>query len=551
MDRARVSSRRVDCFHSGVDAEGDAVDDQARLIRSLTDPRLYEPSCTGVRVIETHISFVLLTGHYAYKIKKAVDLGFLDFTTLPVRHFYCQRELELNRRLAPSIYLRVVAITGTIDRPSIGGDGPAIEYAVQMREFPQDGLLARVLERGDLTAAHIDVLASIVAAFHTSAPAAATDSRFGSAAEILDLAIANFTELAPLVEDDEGRRTIASLRRWSEQEHEHARRTRLFEARQRAGFVRECHGDLHLGNIALVDGEVTIFDCIEFNEDMRWGDVMADVAFLVMDMQDRGRPDFAARFLNAYLERTGDYEGVPVLRFYVVYRAMVRAKVAYMRASQTPEPDAREAKAAEGREYLRLASRCTTPSTPGIVITHGPTGAGKTTGSQGFIESIDTIRIRTDVERKRLHGLMAQARSGSALNAGLYSAAETERTYARLAELARAVVTGGYPVVVDGTFLRRRDRDRFRRLADELDVPFAIADFVAPADTLRARVRRRRETAADASEADIRVLEHQLQSAEPLTASERELTVTCSADANPAKTARLLAVRWSALRHSA
>jgi len=505
------------------------ADEQARLIRSLSDPALHGPSCTAVRVIETHISYVLLTGRYAYKIKKAVDLGFLDFTTLSGRHFYCDRELELNRRLAPEIYLEVVAITGTADAPRFGGDGPALEYAVKMLEFPQDALLTRVLARGVLTAAHVDTLACTVAAFHASAARARWDSRFGSADEILELAIENFTEIEPLLEHDTDRREVAALRLWTEREH--AVRASRFTQRQRGGFVRECHGDLHLGNIALVDGNVTIFDCIEFSDDMRWSDVMADVAFLVMDLQDRGRLDFASRFLNAYLERTGDYDGLQLLRFYVVYRALVRAKVACMRARQTAEPEARRAKIAEYREYLRLAKRCAESTTRGIVITRGPTGSGKTTRSQALVELAGAIRIRTDVERKRLHGQTPLSRSGSAVNAGLYSAAETDRTYSFVAGLTRTVAGAGYPVVVDGTFLQRRQRQQFRALAADLDVPFVIVDFVAPVDTLRTRVRERQEAGLDASEADLRVLEHQLQVAEPIAPDERALTVTCDGEA--------------------
>jgi uncharacterized protein len=502
---------------------------QIRLIRSLSDTALYGPSCTEVRVIETHISYVLLTGSFAYKIKKAVDLGFLDFTTLDARRFYCDRGLELNRRLAPTIYLEVVAITGTADTPRIGGDGPAIEYAVKMREFPQDALLTRVLARGELTAAHVDTLAATVAAFHTSSARAQSDSRFGSADKILELSVENFTEIEPLLEEDGDRGEAAALRRWTEREH--ASRSALFTERQRDGFIRECHGDLHLGNIAVVDGHVTIFDCIEFNDDMRWSDVMADVAFLVMDLRDRGRSDAAARFLNAYLEQTGDYDGVQLLRYYVVYRAMVRAKVACMRASQTHEPEARLARIAEYREYLKLATRSAESTPGGIVVTRGPTGSGKTRRSQALVELVGAIRIRTDVERKRLHRLTPQSRSGSPLNAGLYSAAETDRTYVHVGDLARTVAGAGYAVVVDGTFLLRPHRELFRALAVDLRVPFVIVDFVAPVEVLRTRVQERHQAGLDASEADTRVLEHQLQAAEPLAADERALTVTCDAEA--------------------
>jgi predicted kinase len=258
---------------------------------------------------------------------------------------------------------------------------------------------------------------------------------------------------------------------------------------------------------------------------------MGDVGFLVMDLQDRGRSDFASRFLNAYLELTGDYGGVQILRFYVVYRAMVRAKVACMRARQTHDTDAHNAKIAEYREYLKLATRAAESGTMGIVITRGPTGSGKTTRSQALVELLGAIRIRTDVERKRLHGLTPQSRSGSALNTGLYSRAETERTYTQIARVTRTLAGARYPVVVDGTFLQRHQRKEFRALAADLKVPFVIVDFVAPIDVLRTRVQERHEAGADASEADIHVLEHQLRVADPITPDERTVTVTFDAGA--------------------
>jgi aminoglycoside phosphotransferase family enzyme/predicted kinase len=506
------------------------VDEQVRLIRLLTDPTLHGPWCANVRVVETHISYVLLTGRYAYKIKKPVDLGFLDFTTLDARRFYCDRELTLNRRHAPTIYLDVVAITGTVDHPCIGGDGPALEYAVRMREFPQDALLTQVLARGELTASHVDQLAATVADFHGSAVAADASSDFGSATEVLDLAIENFTEIVPLLHDASDLRDIAALRQWTEQEH--ARRAALFTDRQRGGFVRDCHGDLHLGNIALIDGQVTIFDCIEFNDHMRWSDVMADVAFVVMDLHDRGRPDLASRFLSAYLELTGDYEGVAVLRFYVVFRAMVRAKVACMRARQTNDAAARIGQIAEYRQYLKLATVCSRSSAPGIVITHGFSGSGKTKHSECLVERAGAVRIRTDVERKRRHGLPPGSRSGSALNTGLYAAAETDRTYLAVARFTRAVAGAGYPVVVDATFLQRHRREQFRTLSEELGVPFVIVDLVAPVETLRARVQKRDRLAHDASEADVHILEDQLRTAEPLTPEEVALAVTINTEAS-------------------
>ena len=305
-------------------------------------PAIFGRECVRVTVLETHISYVLLTGKHAYKIKKSVNLGFLDFTTLAARRFYCEQELRLNRRLAPALYLDVVAITGTIDAPVLGGDGPVLEYAVKMHEFSQEALASQLLSRNELAAADIDVLAAKVAAFHATIEVAAPDSAFGRPDDILRIALQNFARIRPLLATPADRAELDALALWAEREHQ-VRQT-AFHERQRGGFVRECHGDLHLGNIARIDGEITIFDCIEFNDAMRWIDVMSEVAFTVMDLQDRGRGDLGQRFLNAYLEITGDYAGLSVLRFYLAYRAMVRAMVARLRAVQHGAGNARRSR---------------------------------------------------------------------------------------------------------------------------------------------------------------------------------------------------------------
>jgi aminoglycoside phosphotransferase family enzyme/predicted kinase len=461
------------------------MDEQRRLVSSL-----------GFSVIETHISYVLFDRGTAYKIKKAVRLPFLDFTTLDKRGFYCREELRLNARLAPSIYRDVVAITGTPDAPVIGGSGPAIEYAVRMREFDQNGLLSRVIARDELTTARVDALAAAVADVHRRAPRAAAEAPYGRPEDILGDARANFA----------GMDGVDALRDWTEAEG--ARCTGAFLARRQQGFVRECHGDLHLGNIALVDGEVTLFDCIEFNPTMRWIDVMSDVAFLVMDLLDHRRPDLAARFLNAYLERTGDYDGLAVLRFYTVYRAMVRAKVASI-----AQDDATRC------GYVELATHEIAPRRPSLVITHGVAGSGKSTRAQALVDA-GAIAIRSDVERKRLRGLPADARTASATEGGIYTEDASRDTYTRLAALARTVVEAGYTVVVDATFLKRQQRDLLRGVAGNLGVPFLIAECSAPVAALEERVARRLDAGRDASEATLEVLTRQLATQEPLAADE-------------------------------
>ncbi|MEO5784148.1 MAG: AAA family ATPase [Casimicrobiaceae bacterium] len=483
---------------------------------------------TPARVLETHISYVLLTGTHAYKIKKAVRLGFLDFTTLAKRRHYCEEELRLNRRLAPGFYLDVVAITGTAGHPQIGGAGPVLEYAVKMLEFPQEALLGDVLAHGALTADHIDRLAAIVAAFHARAAVAAPDMPFGDPEGIQRLALANFSEIRPLLEGREEQDAIEALESWTRREY--ASRHQIFAGRRQAGFVRECHGDLHLGNIALVDGELVIFDCIEFNEQMRWIDVMSEIAFTVMDLTHGGRPAFAHRFLSAYLECTGDYSSVGVLRYYLVYRAMVRAKVACLRAAARPAEAGNATARREVRDYVRLAGTCAAYSRPALVITHGFAGCGKSTLSQALLERIGAVRIRTDVERKRLHGLRAHDSSGSGIGGRLYAAEATRATYDHVATLARAVIDAGRNAIVDATFLQRWQRDAFRTFAAQLRVPFAIVDIPVPEAALRERLAQRARRGTDVSEADIAVLDYQLRTAEPLTADEQGDVVQVDGD---------------------
>jgi aminoglycoside phosphotransferase family enzyme/predicted kinase len=523
-----------------------AADDQRRLVAALRDPAVHGAGVARVDLIETHISDVLLTGTFAYKLRKPVDLGFVDFTTLELRRRFCEQELALNRRLAPELYLDVVAITGTPDRPVLGGDGPAIEYAVKMREFPQDALASRALERGELGTAEVDALAAIVAAFHGRVGVAPPDGAFGAPAEVLRAALDNFAQLDPLCDDPGERAELRALRDWTVAEH--ARRADAFARRLRDGFVRECHGDLHLGNIALVDGALAVFDCIEFSERLRWIDVMSEVAFTAMDLVDRKRPDLAWRYVNRWLEITGDYAGVAVLRFYLAYRAMVRAKVTRLRTAQLAPGTPHGALDAEHMGYVDLARAFASPPRPALVVTHGLSGSGKTAVTQAFVERAGAIRVRTDIERQRLLGVGGAARGGSAIGAGLYTAEATRATYARALALAAAIVQAGHVAVVAGTFRLRAQRDRARETAAKAGVPFAILDFVAPDAMLRARVVARAREGTDASEADLDVLAHQQAAHEPLGDDERAAVVAWDAAA-PLGRAREPAA-WQALERA-
>ncbi len=503
---------------------------RAELVDALCSPAALGHPIEMPRVVETHISYVLLTGSYAYKLKKAVDLGFLDFSTLALRKHFCEEELRLNRRLAPELYLEVVPICGSEQAPVVGGPGPAIEYAVKMRQFDGRQEVDRLLAAGAVGAAHIDRLAADLAAFHDGVDVAAADSPFGERDSLRQQVMDNFEQSAPCKQRLEHPDVLGRLRAWTETSlGDNAER---FRQRKREGRVRECHGDLHAANMVMVDDRIVAFDCLEFSPRLRWIDTMSEIAFTLMDLDYRHRRDLSRRLLGRYLEHGGDYEGLSVLRHYLVYRAMVRAKVACIRMRQeTAGDDAREVAVGEFRSHVGLAERYAEQQpSPWLAITHGLSGSGKTYVTDHLLERIDAIRVRSDIERKRLFGLAALARSGSALDAGLYTRDASDATYRRLAALAEGVVRAGYPVIVDATFVERERRDAFRRLAARHRIPFAIIDFQASREVLADRVRRRAARGADPSEATLEVLARQLDRDEPPGGEESVFTITVDSE---------------------
>ncbi len=493
---------------------------RAELIAALLRPECYPHAVDRIEHLQTHISDVFLTGRYAYKLKKPLELGFLDFSTLEKRRHFSEEELRLNRRLAPDLYLAVLPITGTPRRPRVGGDGAVLDYAVQMRQFDQSGMLERLVARRELTDRHIDELAQVVADFHAQLSPVSLDSEYGTAEAIVSPALQNFSQLTPLLEEQNELGQLEQLRVWTQLQNDAL--APIFEQRRRNGWVRECHGDLHLGNIVVIDGQVRVFDCIEFNPALRWIDVMSELAFVAMDLLARNQAPFAYRFLDRYLQLTGDYSGVALLRYYIVYRALVRAKVAMMRVRQA-EIDENTSRSLTSRvhAHIELAARMSRQTRPALIVMHGLSGSGKTSSSQLLLQAIGAIRVRSDVERKRLHRLTAEMRSHSELDSGLYSAGATESTYGRLRDLARPILRGGFHAIVDAAFLRREQRDAMRTLAVELQVPFIIVHVQASEDVLRQRVSARAATGADASEATIEVLEHQLRTVHALSSEEQ------------------------------
>lgn len=477
-------------------------------------------ACALVDLVETHISWVLLTPGHAYKIKKPVKLPFLDFSTLALRKDACAEELRLNRRFAPELYLDVIPISGSSEQPQIAGEGAALEYAVKMRRFAQSQQLDQLLRDERLSRADLEDFGRSLAALHESLPQVSGQLDFGDPAQVhapVRECLRDLRQGAPGAPN-----RLHDLEAWLEQRY--ATLTPAFISRKLGGRVRECHGDLHLGNLVKLRRHIVPFDCIEFSPGLRWIDVISDVAFLTMDLAQRHYPDLAYAFLNAYLEASGDYGGVRVLHYYLAYRALVRAKIALIRM-QGAGADQRPRHARQCDDYIHHALDWTQRRRPGLVLMQGLAGSGKTRCSAELAVQLPAIRLRSDVERKRMHQLAPLQRSASAPGAGLYTASASRLTYARLADLATNVIEGGETAIVDATFLSAAERRRFTTLAQRIDAPCAIVQCQAPVPELERRLTRRAQEGVDASEADIEVLRRQLALHDPLDAAELERTL--------------------------
>lgn len=489
----------------------------APLIEALLEPARSGGLAGPVQLVETHISWILLTDEYAYKIKKPVSLGFLDFGSLEARRHFCEEEVRLNRRLAPGLYLGVVPITGSIDSPVLAGQGPAIEYAVLMKRFRTGDEIDHRIHADPPPAEAFASFARRIAAFHAAAPRVDPATAWGRPEEILSHCVDNFELIGgsrdgtALPVDAEA---VAGLRAWTESTFD--RLVPVILERRAQGFVRECHGDLHLANLVWTDGGIAAFDALEFSPGLRWIDVISEIAFTVMDLKRHRRDDLAQRFLDTWLAESGDYRGLALLPFYLVYRAMVRVKVGAIRWAQSTDAATRRVLGQELEASIRLARRCSAPMPRCLLLTHGVSGSGKSHIAEALVEAGDWIRIRSDVERKRLAGMTPEERSDAPPGAGLYADASTQATYARLADLAREVLAAGYPVIVDATFLKRTQRASFLALARTLDIPLVILSAGAPAAVLEQRIRARLAQGRDPSEATPEVLHAQLASQEPL-----------------------------------
>ncbi len=496
------------------------ISHEEKLIRSLLDESVYPHPVDELQLIDTHISWVILTGRYAYKIKKPIRLEFLDFSTLEKRRYFCEEELRLNRRWVEELYLDVVPICGSFEKPAVDGDGPAIEYAVKMVQFPYSARLDQQLEAGLLDEADMLQLGETIAERHEELPQCTKLDEDDTRRLVRHPMLENIEHLKEYLSEDElqplAAFTAQNLQRlWPQ----------LLD-RQDNGFVRECHGDLHLANLMRLESGITAFDCVEFNADLRNIDVISDVSFLVMDLMSRGREDLAYTFLNRYLECTGDYAGMKVFSLYYVYHALIRAKILAIRSIERSTEANRLSDLAEMHHFCDVARRWFAPRKPSLILMHGFSGSGKTWLSQQLLSRIPAIRVRSDIERKRRHGLREIESSESTVAAGIYSASATVDVYTQLAEITEVLLRAGHAVIADASFLSRKQRQSFSGLAKRHEASLVIVDVCAQRAELERRIGHRASKRADASEANRDVLNYQYDTAEPLTADEFERTIS-------------------------
>ncbi|WP_038790572.1 bifunctional aminoglycoside phosphotransferase/ATP-binding protein [Burkholderia pseudomallei] len=491
-------------------------DIDAALRRASTYPH---PAGPIVR-IETHLSVVYLVGRFAYKRLKPFDFGFANFSELAARRRACDAELALNRPLAAPIYLAAGPLVRRARGLRLFGAGAAVDHVVRMRRFDERMLFSRLLARGALDAADIDAAATRLAAYHLHAPRDIPRRAYGSARELrrqLD------DMLAPL-ERALGAALPASLRAWCVRRCDEL--AAHLDARRADGYVRACHGDLHLNNVVKRGRDALMFDCIDFDDALRWIDVINDLSFLLMDLHAHDRAALAHRLLNRWLDETGDFAGLAALPLYVAYRALVRALVATMRAGG--DAAARAARIERARRYVDVAAHAARARRPCLLLCHGYSGSGKSVASRALADVSGAIRLSSDSERKRARPFAAV--DARPLPASAYTPQQIDAQYERLRALARDVLRAGYTALVDATFLSHARRARFFALARELGVPVYVLDFHASRACLERRVDARAAARDDRSDAGAAVLATQRASADPLDADERARTIGFDTD---------------------
>jgi uncharacterized protein len=509
------------------------------LIRQMLQPGFYpHPVQEPIQLLQTHISYILLTGEYAYKLKKAVNFGFLDFTTLENRHRFCQEELRLNRRLSPELYLAVLPIVQDsghyrLDRTDIASN-TVVDYTVQMRQFPQDALLSHLFEQNKLTPTMMKELGTVVAQFHGQAEIDADMQGYGSMAAIQKVATSNYGISEEFIQRETDRNLTQTQQQYNETQQFttqfFAQHSDWFVQRQVEGKIRDCHGDLHLNNICFYPDKIRIFDCIEFNPAFRIIDVIYDVAFLVMDLEFQGRADLANLFLNTYLEQTGDYWGAALLPLYLSMRAYIRGNVNSLALKDSAISDADKAGFLQrSKAYYRLAWDYTQRSQGKLLLMSGLSGSGKSSIARQLAQRVNALHLRSDAVRKHLSStpLFQRGDTNGTIGSGIYTPEMTAKTYDYLLELGLFLAQQGWTVILDAKYDRRSLRQSALAAATAAQLPIHFVQCTAPLSVLRDRLQKRTGDIADAT---ANMLDTQIRTTEPFTPVEEAISTVLYTD---------------------
>lgn len=460
--------------------------EQPTLVKALLKPEAYPHHPRKIELTQTQMSFIFLTGDYAYKVKKPVNLGFLDYTTLEKRHFFCRQELELNQRLSPDVYLEVVPIVKTGKLIRIGGDGEIIEYAVKMRQLPLERMMDRLLPINQVTEEMVVQVAEKVAAFHAKARTSPEIGAYGKLEAITTNTDENFAQTEKYIGVSITPQKYQHIKAYTD--NFVVSKKALFDKRVKDGRIRDCHGDLHAAHVCFSNG-IQIYDCIEFNDRFRYGDVASEVAFLAMDLDRYQRADLSQAFVNAYVRFSRDEELLQLLSFYKCYRAYVRGKVACFMLDDPYIKD-KEAALAAAQTYFDLACRYTRVR-PLLLITTGLVGTGKSTVAEALSRSLGLHVISSDITRKRLANIPQTEHRFEPFKDGVYSEDFTRKTYDEMFAQARKLLSQGQSVILDASFKKRQDRLQAKKLADEMKVDFAVIECILNEKTVKKRLEQR------------------------------------------------------------
>jgi len=463
-------------------------------------------------MIQTQMSFVFLTDRFVYKIKKPVNFGFLDYTTLEKRRFFCQQEIKLNRRLSPDVYLAVVTITDENGIFAIDGQGTIIEYAVKMLRLPQERMMNILLNQNRVSPEMLTDVAKKIADFHRRAETGTAINAFGGLDTIIRNTDENFTQTEKYIGTTISRQTYERLKSYTGtfiREN-----TPLFHKRVNEDRIKDCHGDLHAAHICFADG-IAIYDCIEFNERFRYCDVASEVAFLAMDLDHYGRADLSHAFITSYVAESRDTELLKLLNFYKGYRAYVRGKVESFQLDDPYIEDTEKSRLLNSAgSYFDLADSYLM-SRPALIITTGFVGTGKTALAQALAKRMGLVTISSDVTRKRLAAIPLNEHHFEEFDSGLYSADSTRRTYDRMFDEAKSILTEGGSVILDASFIKSQERQRAKRLAEEVNADFFIIECTLDEAIIKERLDKRMKEGS-VSDGRWEILEPQKKGFEPI-----------------------------------